>query len=201
MPLLGLMLGSAMAAAIAPAVATEPEAELPFLRPSMTCPTEVPTLMTGLLRDLPAYANRVARRSIDKQADGTGFGTMLVAGRAEFEPLDIDLLVFDEALLSEAVVQQVFFTTLERQYITTEAVLLEQYHWLFLTAGTEGWHVALMFSRLAPDESERQPPTPPMESSDGIVGQAVRLWLRDCRAGAVYPIEPGASEAGAAMGR
>ena len=37
---------------------------------------------------------------------------------------------------------------------------------------------------------QTRPPTPPRETSEGIIGQAVRLWLRDCRAGAIYPVEP-----------
>ncbi|NJN20174.1 MAG: hypothetical protein HC812_01905 [Leptolyngbya sp. RL_3_1] len=32
----------------------------PYLRPPSTCPEMVEPLMTGLLRDLPSYANRVA---------------------------------------------------------------------------------------------------------------------------------------------
>ncbi|MEL6764251.1 MAG: hypothetical protein AAFO87_11435, partial [Cyanobacteria bacterium J06607_6] len=34
----------------------------PFLRPPMACPEDMETLVTGLLRDLPSYTNRVAAR-------------------------------------------------------------------------------------------------------------------------------------------
>lgn len=190
LPFLGIETGLAQT----PAIASLDE-ESPFLRPPSPCPTDLEVLITGLLRDLPGYANRVARRSLGIPEDNTGFGTVLLAGRAEFEPLDISPLTFDGGpTLTAEDVQQVFFTTLERRYTATDDVTLEQYHWLFLTLAEDGWRLALMFTRTAPDEATIRPPTPPRENSDGIIGQAVHLWLRDCRAGAVYPIDPADSE-------
>ena len=165
-----------------------PEAPPPFLRPASVCPEDVELLVQGLLRDLPGYANRVARRTLGTFPDDTPFGTVLLAGRAELEPLPLAALAFD-ALPTDAT-QQVFFTTRERRYTDTAAITLEQYHWLFLVPAADGWRLTLMFSRTAPDETPLRPPTPPRESSEGIMGQAIRLWLRDCRAGAVYPIAP-----------
>lgn len=187
--LVSLLVGSEAPVAIAQAPNDPSPSEAPFLRPPMECPADLSTVVAGLLRDLPSYANRVARRSVDRNADGSGFGTMLVAGRAELEPLALDPLTFGTAPIPDDEVRQVFFTTLERQYTTTDVVLLEHYYWLFMTPSETGWRMMFIFSRLAPAESQRRPPTPPAEVSDGIVGQAVRLWLRDCRAGAVYPIE------------
>lgn len=166
------------------------EAGVPYLRPPAVCPADVETLTQGLLRDLPGYANRVAHRSLGLNQDLAGFGTVLLAGRAEFQPLDITPLTFrNGGGVDPEPIHQVFFTTLERHYTGLEAVRLEQYHWVFLTEADDGWRLALMFSRLAAGDSSQRPPTPPQESSDGIVGQAVRLWLRDCRAGAIYPVE------------
>lgn len=120
---------------------------------------------------------------------------MLIAGRAEFAPLDIDALTFgDESTITAADVQQVFFTTLERQYTATDFINLEQYHWLFLAPDEDGWQLVLLFSRTAPAAATVRPPSPPRENSDGIIGQAVRLWLRDCRAGAIKPIEAEAAD-------
>lgn len=161
----------------------------PYLRPPNVCPENVETLMTGLLRDVPSYANRVARRQLGVNQDIAGFGTVLVAGRAEFEPLDISDRLFDSGLYNPEEIQQVFFTTLERQYTETEQVQLQQFHWLFLTEADDGWRLVVMFSRIGVVGEGQRPPTPPEESSNGVIGQAVRLWLRDCRAGAVYPIE------------
>lgn len=159
------------------------------LRPPMTCPQDVEVLTAGLLRDLPGYANRVARRTLGTIDEGSNFGTVLLAGRAEFEPIPLDTLAFDTSEAARDEVQQVFFTTLERRYSGTEAIEFELYHWLFLVPAEEGWRLVFMFSRATVDETDLRPPTPRQESSDGIVGQAVQLWLRDCRAGAVYPIE------------
>ena len=168
------------------------EEATPFLRPPTMCPTDVEVLSAGLLRDLPSYANRVASRSLGLSEDDMGFGTVLMAGQAEFEPLDISTLTFDsDPTATTEDPQQVFFTTLERHYTPRDVVYLEQYHWLFLTEAEDGWHLGLIFSRTAADEATIRPPTAPRENSDGIIGQAVRLWLRDCRAGAIYPIEIG----------
>ncbi|MEM6714207.1 MAG: hypothetical protein AAF827_18045 [Cyanobacteria bacterium P01_D01_bin.6] len=162
------------------------ESATPFLRPPMVCPEDVETLTSGLLRDLPSYANRVARRTLGTTPDDTNFGTVLLAGRAEFEPLLVESLAF-EPVANDAT-HQVFLTTLERRYLDAEVIKLELYHWLFLVQATDGWRLTLMFSRLAEVEQANRPPTPPQESSDGITGQAVRLWLRDCRAGTLFPI-------------
>ncbi|MEO0988817.1 MAG: hypothetical protein AAFY20_25250 [Cyanobacteria bacterium J06639_14] len=168
----------------------EAEATVPYLRPPTSCPSDVAILVSGLIRDLPGYANRVAYRSLAVNENETGFGTLLVAGQAELDPLDISTLTFlDDATTPPEAIQQVFFTTLEWHYTETDYIPLEQYHWLFLTEAADGWRLALMFSRAANDDVVGRPPTPPQESSNGIVGQAVQLWLRDCRAGAVYPID------------
>jgi hypothetical protein len=41
-----------------------------------------------------------------------------------------------------------------------------------------------MFSRIG-DALANQPPSPPQDTSQGVIAQAIRLWLRDCRAGAI----------------
>jgi len=184
-------------------LAAPAEAADSYLRPQTPCPRDLEILTAGLLRDLPSYANRVAYRSLGTDEDLAGFGTMLLAGRAEFEPLAIEpLQLMPSSDRPADSIRQVFFTTLERHYLEDDFTHLQQYHWLFLAEASDGWRLTLMFSRLAPDEATLRPPTPPRESSQGIVGQAVRLWLRDCRAGAVYPVEPqAASETVDGMGR
>lgn len=184
---LGLQTAMAQSSETSP---PEAEATVPYLRPPTSCPSDVAILVSGLIRDLPGYANRVAYRSLAVNENETGFGTLLVAGQAELDPLDISTLTFlDDATTPPEAIQQVFFTTLEWHYTETDYIPLEQYHWLFLTEAADGWRLALMFSRAANDDVVGRPPTPPQESSNGIVGQAVQLWLRDCRAGAVYPID------------
>jgi len=74
--------------------------------------------------------------------------------------------------------QQVFITTLERQYRGTQVIEIPRYHWLFLTKTTEGWRLALIFSRMGSNRPN-DPLTPPEESSDSFMAEAIRLWLRD----------------------
>ena len=153
---------------------------------SRSCPTDVETLMAMLLRDLPSYANRVNQRSrrIARTTDKTSV-YVIVAGHPEFAPLTLGPgeYISDPARVVEAP-QQVFITTLERQYTNSKPFEFQNYHWLFLTYTDSGWQLAMMYSRLG-SYPATTPPTPPRESSNGIIGQAVRIWLKDCRAGVI----------------
>jgi hypothetical protein len=154
---------------------------------SRSCPADVETLTARMLRDLPSYANRVIQRSRRVDKATTYFPLyVILAGRPEFAPLSIGSGQYNSPEGSPAVEQptQVFITTLERQYSDGKVVEFQNYHWLFLTYTQGSWWLALMYSRLG-FYPEVGPPAPPRESSNGIIGQAVRLWLRDCRAGAV----------------
>lgn len=176
-----------------------PEPEANYLRPAAPCPSDPQVLATQLLADLPSYANRVSSRNLDLSTNPIQpVTTILVASAPDFAPLDLSQLLPDGAASDrepDADLQQVFFTTLERQYWQGRPISLQHHHWLFLAPTQDGWHMALLFSSLGPYPSSgslgssSRPPTPPQESSDGIVGQAVRLWLRDCRAEAVFPTD------------
>jgi hypothetical protein len=144
--------------------------------PRYQCPTQVEPLVRLLLRDVTGYANRVIARS----RTGTG-SSVLLAGRPEFEPLPLPGNETPDPNLHQA-----FLTTLERENISGTAIELQQYHWLFLTRGREGWQLALLFTRTGSYPSS-EPPTPPRDSSQGVLSQAIRLWLRDCNAGAIRP--------------
>ncbi|MEQ8756066.1 MAG: hypothetical protein RID09_21490 [Coleofasciculus sp. G1-WW12-02] len=156
-----------------------------LLAQSLTCPEDVETLTSLMLRDLPNYANRVIQRSRPVNEDIDINLYIIVAGRAEFQPLTLGPGSYNSVTTANVEPpQQVFFTTLERQYVERGAIETQSFHWLFLTHTDSGWRLALMFTRLGSASPER-PPTPPRESSDGIMGRAVQLWLRDCRAGAI----------------
>ena len=153
-----------------------------------TCPADVETLTSQLIRDLPSYANRVIQRARRLNRTVDSFSYVLVAGKPEFAPLSLGPGQYSSAA-SVADVEppkQVFITTLERQYLGGKAIESQHYHWLFLTQTPSGWRLALMFSRIGSSSPGRSP-TPPRESSKGIIGQAVTIWLRDCRAGAIRP--------------
>jgi hypothetical protein len=169
--------------------------EATFLRSTAACPADPEMLAHQLLADLPSYANRVASRQLDLATPPVDpMTSMLVASPPDLTPIDLATFNPDGSTSTpDESLQQVFFTTLERQYEPEQTVDLQQYHWLFLADAEDGWYLAMLYSSLAPapDAIAPRPPTPPRESSEGIVGQAVRLWLRDCRAKAVFPAGEG----------
>ncbi len=148
----------------------------------------IETLTTQLLRDLPSYANRASQRARPPLLSRTPdvYSYMMVAGRPEFAPLPLNPSGYstDALKTTSEKVDQVFFTTLERQYIQGKAVDLQQFHWLFLTKTKTGWRLAMMFSQIGYYPAIK-PPTPPRDSSNGVIAQAINAWLRDCQARSV----------------
>ncbi len=153
-----------------------------------SCPAELETLIALLLRDLPSYANRVTQRARRRSRSVEVYSYVILAGRPEFEPLTLGPGEYNQAPpdYNSENLRQVFITTLERQYVDNKPVLLQQYHWLFLTKTDSGWRLAIMFSQTGLYSNDR-PPTAPRESSQGVIGQAIQIWLRDCRAGVIRP--------------
>lgn len=181
----GIAIGFGVIAAALPTQA------VPRLR---SCPTEIEPLVQAMLRDLPGYANRIAVRSLAQRSSSTARrapqsrfqpprSTVILAGRPEFKPLPIrSFSASNSTQPSDPTLQQAFITTLEREVVGNQATNLQQFHWLFLTRTDFGWQLALMFTRTGSDPAIA---TPPRESSQGTIGQAVTLWLRDCNARSV----------------
>ncbi|MEH1942607.1 MAG: hypothetical protein V7L01_20650 [Nostoc sp.] len=144
------------------------------------------TFTIQLLQDLPSYTNRASQRARRLRRSSDVYSYMLVAGRPEFTPLPLNLEEYsaDASKSSALGVEQVFFTTLERQYIGKKAVELQEFHWLLLTKTKIGWRLVMMFSQTGSHSTE-QPLSPPRDSSNGTVAQGVKTWLRDCQAGSV----------------
>lgn len=172
----------------------EPRPYSPLRSPTV-CPADIETLTATLIRDLPDYTNRVIQRTVaalpNNNVDGRAPyrpAYILIAGRLELEPLDLNDYTFTTSPEAGGPLSQVFFTTLSRQYFGLRVDEVQQYHWLFLTEASDGWWLALMFSAIDDVQTARSL-SPPRESSESSVGQAVQLWLRDCRAGAIYPLE------------
>lgn len=163
-----------------------PRAALSTQNPRFSCPADLETLIALLLRDLPSYANRVTQRARRRSRSVEVYSYVILAGRPEFEPLTLGPGEYTPPApnSSSEDLQQVFITTLERQYVGNKPVQLQQYHWLFLIKTESGWRLAIMFSQTGLYPAFR-PPTPPRESSEGVIGQAIQIWLRDCRAGVI----------------
>ncbi|GAB4468713.1 MAG: hypothetical protein OHK0037_26510 [Elainellaceae cyanobacterium] len=155
------------------------------------CPDTLEALMPPLLRDLPSYANRVVARSRSRsRTPDLPPSYVLLAGPPDYRPLPADLedlgLAEYEAIAPDGQPQQVFFTTLERQYGHGGYSRIQGFYWVFLTQQAGQWQLAGALSSLG-GYPVGQPASPPRDSSEGVVAQAIRLWLRDCHAGAVRP--------------
>jgi hypothetical protein len=156
----------------------------PLAAQSRSCQAQdVKTLTADLLQDLPSYANRVSQRARRLSRSNDVYSYMLVAGRPEFAPLSLGPGVYTPTSPPAQIepVEQIFFTTLERRYADGKPIELQEFHWLFLTKTESGWRLATMFTRTG-GYPAKKPPTPPRESSDGVIAQAIETWLRDCRA-------------------
>lgn len=147
-----------------------------------SCPDDLKNLTGLLLADLPDYANRVIQRTQNLNQKAGVDSYIISAGKADFVPLNLPRIQYDP--IDSQSPEQLFFTVLERHYINKQVKEIETYHWLFLTPSESGWRMVMLFSRFG-DAAKNNPPTPPLETSDGIIGRAVRLWLRDCRAGRI----------------
>ncbi|NJL82007.1 MAG: hypothetical protein HC890_01675 [Chloroflexaceae bacterium] len=144
----------------------------------LSCPSDLETLVQWLLRDLPSYTNRViarARLSSDLY--------LLVAGNPEYVPFEPSALQYSPTKSDTAPPQQVYFTSLERQYLTERAEIRQSFHRLFLVKTETGWRLVALFSRLS--GGEMAVPAPPQETSRGPIAEGIQLWLRDCRAGSL----------------
>ena len=148
------------------------------------CPNDLETLSSMLVKDLPGYTNRVMQRYRRSSRSVTLMPTYVIAaGKPEFEPIALNQIQYQGS--ENKPPEQVFFTTLERQYVSEYRVIETQnYHWLLLTPTASGWRMVMIFSRFG-SSNPNQNPSPPRDTSKGTIGQAVKLWLRDCRAGAI----------------
>lgn len=161
-----------------PAAAIEPQ-----------CPTELEPLVESMLPELPGYINRELQRSRPTSLgislpnnDNNASSYVLLAGKPEFEPLPPGSArsAIDSSENQQEQVFQAFITTLERTYIQNQMLEFQGYHWLFLTPVPSGWRLVQMFSSWGSYPADGKT-TPPQDSSNSAVGQAIRTWLRDCR--------------------
>jgi hypothetical protein len=149
---------------------------------SYQCPADLNQLSNLLVRDLASYANRSAqrrRRKLDPY-----YNSYVVIGRNDVRP---SLLDNPEYTPSQAVPQQLFLTSLERQYSPkSRSTEIQRFHWLFLSRSSAGWSLGSMYSRVGSSNSDPLL-LPPTETSQTPFGEAVNTWIRDCNAGQIRP--------------
>jgi hypothetical protein len=149
---------------------------------SVACPVTLAPLAEILLRDLPAYQNRVARRTLQSATETYA----IAASPADLTPLPVHSS--EVPTTPDRNLHQVFFTTLERQYTHNQLQQWQQHHWLFLAQTERGWQLALLYSQITSYPVDPSHPLlPARESSQSLTAEAIRIWLRDCNAGAVKP--------------
>lgn len=166
-------------AAIAPSAPTKPQRPHAPIRPRTVCPSELEPLTKALLRDLPQYINRLSHQRGGSQASHYAIAT----SQPNFTPLPVITSTPDP---KQGGLYQVFFTVLERQYDTRQKTDSQSYHWLFLAhTETTGWQLAILYSRNGFYPDTNREPSPLRETTQEATGRAIRLWLRDCQAGAV----------------
>ena len=146
------------------------------------CSYDLETLGNSLVKNIPSYANRVMQKSRKLSREESSLPVyVIVASKPEFEPLPLSKI--SNLNSEDETVKQIFFTTLERQYTQKDKVIETQnYHWLLLTETSQGWRMVMVFSRLG-TSNPNSLPSLPIDTTNSIMGQAVKLWLRDCRAG------------------
>ncbi len=144
------------------------------------CPKELPELANLLVKDISDYANRVMQKSRPSLAKGDFFPVYVItASQPELKPIEIQQTQYRE--IKESQVEQIFFTTLERQYSNPSRVIETQnYHWLLLTPTSQGWQIVMLLTRFGTSNNSVIY-SPPQDSTNGVMGQAVKLWLRDCQ--------------------
>lgn len=145
------------------------------------CPNNLEFLGNKLVQDIPSYANRVIQKSRKSSQEIQTIPLyIIIASKPEFEPISLTQNQYQTNTNEE--VKQIFFTTLERQYLRENKVIETQnYHWLLLTETSQGWRMIMILSRFG-SSNPNQISSPPKNTTNGIMGQAVKLWFRDCAA-------------------
>lgn len=159
-----------------------PDTNPTYIRSQVSCPKDFATLSALLVRDIPSYTNRILQSTVADIPTAYRPAYVIIASQPERTPLDVKDWVYTTSPEKGESLQQLFFTTLERQYSGLEASSLNHFHWLFLAPSAEGWEMVFMFSAI---DAENEVMLPPRDSSQGSVGQAVQRWLTDCKAEAI----------------
>ncbi len=139
-----------------------------------SCAADFQGLVQQMLPALPSFANRIYTRS------GLERRYMVIASTPDFEALPLQRQARRPKPETISDPQQVFFTTLTRQYRNQKIEDLQEYHWLFLVRSDTGWRFSMLYS-ITGQYPQENPPPPPRNSSDGAVATAIQDWLRDCR--------------------
>ncbi|MBE9221367.1 hypothetical protein IQ215_01530 [Cyanobacterium stanieri LEGE 03274] len=144
------------------------------------CNQEITELADKLVNDISDYGNRVIQKSRRGAANSPIMPIYIItAGQWEMEKLPLSQRSYGANNSSH--IEQIFFTTRERQYLSdTRLEETNNYHWLLLTPTNRGWDMVMLLTRFG-EVGDNGLVSPVVDTTSGVVGEAVRLWLRDCR--------------------
>jgi hypothetical protein len=147
-----------------------------------TCPVKLADLTNVLVRDLPSYTNRLIQQRRSRK--DRVYSSIVTASMPELKSIETISREYPPHFPQTAPTQ-VFISTLERQYTGIESTQLQQFHWLFLAQTHMGWRLVNIYSRISSFPLNNTAITPPIESSNTVVGEAIGIWLNDCYQGKV----------------
>lgn len=141
------------------------------------CPVDLEKMITQLVVDLPAYANRVIQRSPPNNHLQDIPTYVITATNLPLETLSVSEYLTSDLPSGDDIYLE-FIVTRERLYLNNQTMVINRYHWLFLRSTSTGWELVKMFSKSDPYPGYRILPQP-WDSSKSAIAGAIRLWLRD----------------------
>lgn len=155
-----------------------PLAAIPLASASSACALEFEPFIRAMLKEIPAYINRVNTRSNNRQS------YVLLASRADFDALPLRQSSFPTANQDSTEVRQVFFSTVTKRIANQAVVYGQEHHWLLMAPSDRGWEFVQMYSVLESYPAQTLT-TAPRNSSEGATATAIKTWLKRCRTQAV----------------
>lgn len=153
-----------------------------IIRPNKNnkCPTNIPELANLMTEEISDYANRVIQKSRPNVTQENFLPLYIItASQPDFKPIKIEQRQYQNQKDSQ--IKQIFFTTLERQYSNEKKIIqVQNYHWLLLTPTSQGWQMVMLLTNFG-ISNDNSIYSPPQDTSNSIMGQAVKLWLKDCQ--------------------
>ena len=147
-----------------------------------TCPVQLADLANALVRDLPSYTNRLIQQRRSRK--DSLYSSIVTASLPDLQPIDTISREYPPRF-PQSPPTQILLSTLERQYTGIKSTQLQQFHWIFIAKTRMGWRLVNIYSRTSNFPSINTPITPPTESKNTVVGEAVRIWLNDCYVGKI----------------
>lgn len=148
------------------------------------CPQELVDLANLMTSNISNYGNRVIQKSSVYSHKLDFLPTYIVtASEAEIKAVSGNRFTSATNDIPDNV-PQIFFTTLERQYPNKQRMIEAQnYHWLILTQTDSGWKLVMALTRFGYPQGDKWVISPPRDTTNSVIGQAVNLWLKDCQYG------------------